>query len=424
VENLGIINLDLIVVVAESGGLVGQLDVTGSITACYTTGRVVSSNVSVTAGGLVGYNNGGSITNSYSTANVSGSSSSSTLNVGGLVGVNTNGGTITNCYSTGNVNGISQYNAYVGGLVGWVPDNLSSITNSFSAGWVTASADTGIHSGGLIGYATTTVSLASSYWDTDASGQSSSVAGTGETNANMRTLSPFSGWNFSTTWAMTAGKNFSYPYLINVTDRALAVQARGFSATANVNSVMLSWSTQSEVNNAGFNVLRQRMSNPEQGTQNYKLIASYQTNKDLAGLGTSTTGRNYSFTDTKVLSGAKYQYEIESVSTDGTIKVVDTVTVSVSEPETYVLFQNFPNPFNPATTIRFDLKQTSTVTLEIYNVLGQRVASWNYGTMDAGRYEKSIAMAQYSSGVYFYRIVAQGNDGEKFASVKKLMLVK
>jgi len=48
----------------------------------------------------------------------------------------------------------------------------------------------------------------------------------------------------------------------------------------------------------------------------------------------------------------------------------------------------------------------------------------SYGVMDAGRYEKSIAMAQYSSGVYYYRINAVGNNGERFVAIKKAMLVK
>lgn len=93
-------------------------------------------------------------------------------------------------------------------------------------------------------------------------------------------------------------------------------------------------------------------------------------------------------------------------------------------PTAFALYQNYPNPFNPSTTVRFDLKQPSTVTLEIYNTLGQRVKYWNYGMMNAGRYNENINMGQYASGVYFYRIAALGRDGEEFTSVKKLMLVK
>jgi Putative Ig domain/Secretion system C-terminal sorting domain len=93
-------------------------------------------------------------------------------------------------------------------------------------------------------------------------------------------------------------------------------------------------------------------------------------------------------------------------------------------PSNYTLYQNYPNPFNPSTTIRFDLKQTSTVKLSVYNILGQNLLEQNYGTIDAGTYEKSLNMDRYSSGIYFYNIQIIGIDGEKFFMTKKLMLMK
>ena len=124
------------------GGLVGVND-HGTITNSYSTGSVSDSDSRI--GGFVGWFYGGTITNSYSTCSVSGTS-----DVGGLVGYYSNGGTITNSYSTGSVSGTSN----VGGLVGYYSD------------------------GG-----TTT----SSYWDTETSGQSSSAGGTGKTTAEMTT---------------------------------------------------------------------------------------------------------------------------------------------------------------------------------------------------------------------------------------------
>jgi len=219
-------------------------------------------------------------------------------------------------------------------------------------------------------------------------------------------------------------------WTLGSSDQSLPVQATNFLVKADVGSVMLTWDTQSEVDNAGFNILRQ-----DPGATLFRLISSYTNNDSLKGLGTNSTGRAYQFVDNKVKSGATYNYKIQSVSTDGTTKDVSTLTnIMVDVPKNYALYQNYPNPFNPSTTIRFDLKQTSAVTLEIYNVLGQKVEYWSYGVMGAGRYEKSIAMAQYSSGVYYYRIIAQGNsaqdgsasggDGQKFVSTKKMMVVK
>ncbi len=51
-------------------------------------------------------------------------------------------------------------------------------------------------------------------------------------------------------------------------------------------------------------------------------------------------------------------------------------------------------------------------------------SEWNYGMMDAGRYDKLVNMSRFASGVYYYRIVAQGNQGERFTSIKKSMLIK
>jgi hypothetical protein len=208
-------------------------------------------------------------------------------------------------------------------------------------------------------------------------------------------------------------------------DVSLPVQAIDFFARSDVGSVTLSWKTQSEVDNAGFNVLRQDLPQAGQaGALSFRLISNYASNSNLKGLGTSSSGRAYEFTDSKVTSGSTYQYKIQSVSTNGTTNDLTTLTVTVDVPKNYALCQNYPNPFNPSTTIRFDLKQTSAVTLEIYNVLGQRVQYWNYGSMDAGRYNESVNMDKFASGVYYYRINVVGNDGQKFTWVKKLVLMK
>jgi hypothetical protein len=93
-------------------------------------------------------------------------------------------------------------------------------------------------------------------------------------------------------------------------------------------------------------------------------------------------------------------------------------------PESFALYQNYPNPFNPSTTISFDLKQQSTVTLQIYNVLGQKVEEFSYGLVDAGSYLKQISLAKFASGIYLYRIDAIGNSGEHFVSTKRMIVMK
>lgn len=93
-------------------------------------------------------------------------------------------------------------------------------------------------------------------------------------------------------------------------------------------------------------------------------------------------------------------------------------------PLNFALLQNYPNPFNPSTTIRFDLKVTSSVTLEIFNVLGQRIIARDYGRMSAGSYARELNMDNFASGVYFYLLRAVGTNGQTFQASKKMLLMK
>lgn len=103
---------------------------------------------------------------------------------------------------------------------------------------------------------------------------------------------------------------------------------------------------------------------------------------------------------------------------------LDAVGEEEGIPKSYALYQNYPNPFNPSTIVRFDLKQNSKVTLEVYNALGEKVEYWSFGVIDAGRYDKVLNMHRFASGIYFYRIDAEGNNGEQFVSIKKMVLMK
>lgn len=98
-------------------------------------------------------------------------------------------------------------------------------------------------------------------------------------------------------------------------------------------------------------------------------------------------------------------------------------------PEVYALDQNFPNPFNPSTTIRFSLPEQATVSLKIYNLLGQEIATLADGDMNAAFHNvvwngRNSSGAQVASGMYFYRLEATGVSGEKFNSLKKLVFLK
>ena len=95
-------------------------------------------------------------------------------------------------------------------------------------------------------------------------------------------------------------------------------------------------------------------------------------------------------------------------------------------PKDFALEQNYPQPFNPTTTIRFALPTDSKVTLKVYNLLGQVVATLTDGVMSAGYQSVQWNASNNASGVYFYRIEATSlNDpGKSFMQVKKMVLMR
>jgi hemolysin activation/secretion protein len=92
-------------------------------------------------------------------------------------------------------------------------------------------------------------------------------------------------------------------------------------------------------------------------------------------------------------------------------------------PQASALLQNYPNPFNPSTRIQYSLEKAAQVSLKIYNLLGQEVATLVNDRQEAGSYtvpfNSNEATLSLSSGVYFYRL-----EAESFVSTKKLVLMR
>lgn len=95
--------------------------------------------------------------------------------------------------------------------------------------------------------------------------------------------------------------------------------------------------------------------------------------------------------------------------------VIETTNI----PKAFSLVQNFPNPFNPSTTIKYALPAKSTVKVEVFSVLGEKVATLVTGEQPAGIHEITFNAAGLSSGIYFYRMMCGS-----FTSIKKMLLVK
>jgi photosystem II stability/assembly factor-like uncharacterized protein len=109
---------------------------------------------------------------------------------------------------------------------------------------------------------------------------------------------------------------------------------------------------------------------------------------------------------------------------------VTEVNEENDKPLTFALQQNYPNPFNPTTTLRYALPMDARVTLSIYNILGQRIATLKDEIQNAGYYDAvwngtNDFGSRVSSGVYFYRIETRPTGGrDVFTSIKKMMFLK
>ena len=207
-------------------------------------------------------------------------------------------------------------------------------------------------------------------------------------------------------------------------DNPLAVTLSTFSAVPGDGVVTLRWTTEAEIDNLGFHLYRSL--SEEDG---YERI----TADLIEGAGSSSIQHTYSFTDPNVTNGVTYWYKLEDVDFEGRgvqhrpIAVTPQAKAQEEQqsiPDRYDLSVNVPNPFNPQTTIAYQLPEESEVTLIIRNAAGQTVRTLVAERKEAGRYEvvwdsvddagKSVA-----AGVYLYELKA----GD-FVKVRKMTLLR
>lgn len=100
-------------------------------------------------------------------------------------------------------------------------------------------------------------------------------------------------------------------------------------------------------------------------------------------------------------------------------KILVSVTPNVEKQDDFQVYQNYPNPFNPETTIRFNLQKAGSARIEIYSITGQIVKIFADNQMTAGNHSVIFDASEFSSGIYFYRLVS----GD-FSQVKKMVFLK
>ncbi len=202
-------------------------------------------------------------------------------------------------------------------------------------------------------------------------------------------------------------------------DDALPVELNSFTAALNGRDINLKWETETEVNSYGFEIQR---------LQDYKIekLQDWINIGFVQGHGNSNSPKSYSFTDNNVNSG-KYIYRLKMVDNDGSYEYSPEVETEIGVPNEYLLSQNYPNPFNPATKIEYQLPFESNVTIELYNITGERVEVLVNQEQAAGYYSVEVNSSQIrlSSGVYIYRMTAvSSKDAKNYTHLKKMVLLK
>jgi len=190
------------------------------------------------------------------------------------------------------------------------------------------------------------------------------------------------------------------------------------SLTANVekSTVMLNWITATEVNNSGFQIERRKT---WEGKNSIWEAIGF-----INGNGTTTEINSYSYMDEELAAG-KYNYRLKQIDFDGSFAYSDIVEVEVALTE-FKLAQNYPNPFNPSTRIQFAVSSTQYVTLKVYDVLGNEIATLVDEKKSIGNYEVEFNANNLTSGVYFYQLkVYYENDKDgNSVQTKKMVLIK
>ncbi len=195
----------------------------------------------------------------------------------------------------------------------------------------------------------------------------------------------------------------------------LPVQMAEFNTFSAENSVTLSWKTLSEINNSGFEIQRKAINN----TPNVSWIKiGFET-----GHGTTTEAHNYSFLD-KGLNKGIYLYRLKQIDYNGNFEYFNPAnSVLIKPPAASEVFQNYPNPSNPASKIDFRLSVDGYVTLIVYDITGREVKVLVNGLVESGYHTAEFNGSDLASGIYFYRFNVK-SEGYDLSSVKRIVLIK
>jgi photosystem II stability/assembly factor-like uncharacterized protein len=190
----------------------------------------------------------------------------------------------------------------------------------------------------------------------------------------------------------------------------IPVELISFTASVINNKIILNWSTASENNNHGFEIER------SYDGENFFKIGF------VNGSGTTTEPGGYTFTDQPINSNIYYR--LKQIDFDGSYEYSSVVEVYGLTPDNFYLAQNHPNPFNPSTAIQFSLPVEASVTVKLFNMLGEELTEIVNQDFSAGIHTVKFTSENLSSGTYLYILKAAGINGIIFNDTRKMLLLK
>ncbi len=215
---------------------------------------------------------------------------------------------------------------------------------------------------------------------------------------------------------------------INEGDGSLPVELSVFTVEFRKSAVELKWSTESELNNVGFEIWRM-----DSIISKFKIISTYLNNHDLQGLGNSSSGKDYEYTDSEIISGHIYYYKLYNIDLDGSKESYGPLKIRIDEnieiPKSFYVSNSYPNPFNPSTKISFDIPdiedEFSDLSIIIYDLLGRKVKTLYEGQIAPGSYEikwngLNDKNQLVPSGIYIYQLISK----QQFFESRKMTLIR
>jgi len=222
-------------------------------------------------------------------------------------------------------------------------------------------------------------------------------------------LGPFTGQG-TTTIPGSYTNIFSYAFVLMEYNNILPVELASFTSLVlqNEKTVQLNWTTATETNNSGFEIHCK-----EQNATDWETIGF------VPGFGTTTEPKSYSFTDEGIETGT-YKYRLKQIDYDGTYEYSIEIEIEFDfTPREFILSQNYPNPFNPSTIIRYEIPERGFVTLKVYDVLGNEIATLVNEEKSIGSYAVEFNATGLPNGIYFYQLQAGS-----FVETKKMILLR